>query len=192
MASSLAYWALHLVHLRAAASQVSLHERACLARHAAGRRALVELGVMHGATTRVLCDVMAGDGLVTAVDPFPAGRLGVSFELAIARREVARARRGRVRFERQRSEEAVAQWNSPIDFLFIDADHSWNGIARDWHGWTPFVTAGGIVALHDSRACEGRPVYDSVRFTNDIVLRDERFTAIDAVESLTVVQRRAA
>jgi predicted O-methyltransferase YrrM len=192
MASSLAYWVLHLAGLRPAASQVSAAERACLARYAAGRRSLVELGVMHGATTRLLCEVMAADGVVTAVDPFPPGRLGVSFEFAIAAREVSRAGRGRVRFERQRSDQAIGQWNDPIDFLFIDADHSWHGIERDWRGWTSFVAPGGIVALHDSRAVPGRPAYDSARFTTDVVLHDDRFSFVEAVETLTVVRRIAA
>jgi predicted O-methyltransferase YrrM len=191
MASSLAYWVLHLAGLRPAASQVSAGERACLARHAAGCRSLVELGVMHGATTRLLCEVMAADGVVTAVDPFPPGRLGVSFELAIASREVSRARRGQVRFDRRRSHEAVEHWNEPIDFLVIDADHSWHGIERDWRGWTAFVAPGGIVALHDSRAVPGRPAYDSARFTTDVVLHDDRFSFIEAVDTLTVVRRVA-
>ncbi|MDP1569792.1 MAG: class I SAM-dependent methyltransferase [Vicinamibacterales bacterium] len=191
MHSSLLDWALHAAGLRAASTQTTPAERACLARHAAGRRALVEIGVMHGATTRLLCAAAAPEGQVTAVDPFPPGRLGVSFEYALSRREVARGRGARCRFMRETSAGALAGWGDPIDFLFIDADHSWEGIAHDWHGWTPFVVEGGLVALHDSRPIPDRTVYDTVRFTETVVLPDPAFTVVEAVDSLTVLRRVA-
>lgn len=189
MSSSLAYWALHALGLRPASTQTTPAERACLARHAAGRASLVELGVMHGATTRLLCEAAAPDGRVTAVDPFPPGRLGVSFEFAIARREVRRGGGAACRFVRATSGDALAGWRDPIDFLFIDADHSWDGVSGDWLGWSPFVVPGGLVALHDSRPLPGRQVYDSVRYTETVVLRDPAWTAIDVADSLTVVRR---
>ena len=46
-------------------------ERACLARHAAGRRRLVEVGVWHGGTTRHLRAAMSSEATLYAVDPFP-------------------------------------------------------------------------------------------------------------------------
>ena len=36
-----------------------------------------------------------------------------------------------------------------IDFLFVDGDHSYEGVRRDFELYTPFVRSGGIVALHD-------------------------------------------
>ena len=191
MNSSLVYWALHALHLRAAATQTTAAERACLARQAAGRAAIVELGVMHGATTRLLSEVAAAEGLVTAVDPFPPGRLGVSFEYAISRREARRGAGAPCRFLRQTSDAALLDWRDSIDFLFIDADHAWAAIERDWHGWTPFVVEGGLVALHDSRPMAGQPVYDSVRFTETVVLPDPAFSVVETVDSLTVVRRNA-
>lgn len=189
MNSSLVYWALHAARLRAASTQTTPAERAALVRHAAGRVSLVELGVMHGATTRLLCEVAGADGVVTAVDPFPPGRLGVSFECAIARREVARGGGARCRFVRATSAAAVAGWTTPIDFLFIDADHAWPAIDHDWRRWTPFVVEGGLVALHDSRPLPGRQVYDSVRYTETVVRQDPAWALVDEVDSLTVVRR---
>ncbi len=191
MTSSLVYWTLHALHLRAAATQTTAAERACLARHAKGRVAIVELGVMHGATTRLLSEAAASNGRVTAVDPFPPGRLGVSFEYAISRREAPRGAGAPCRFLRQTSDAALLDWRDPIDFLFIDADHSWAAIERDWHGWTPFVVEGGLVALHDSRPLAGRPIYDSVRFTETVVLPDPAFSVVETADSLTVVRRIA-
>lgn len=36
-----------------------------------------------------------------------------------------------------------------IDFLFIDGDHSYDGVKRDFQLYSPFVKKGGIIALHD-------------------------------------------
>jgi predicted O-methyltransferase YrrM len=170
-------------------TQLTAAERACVAHHALGRRNLVELGVMHGVTTALLRRVMSPEGIVTGVDRHPPGRLFVSFEYLIARREVARYPRGRAVLLREWSYEAARHWTAPIDFLFIDADHSWTGIERDWRDWTSYLLPGGLVALHDSRPIPGREVLDSVRFTRDVVLRDPRFAVVDTVDTLTVLQR---
>lgn len=183
-------WLLHALRWRAADTQTTPAERACLAAHAMGRRSLVEIGVMHGASTRILCEAMAADGTLTAIDPFPPGRLGVSFERAVARREVARGPARRVVWRRALSHDVGASWSVPIDFIFIDGDHSRQGVARDWTTWSEFVEPGGVVLLHDSRAVHGRPHHESVQYTAEVIVKDPRFTHIDGVDSLTVLQRR--
>lgn len=37
----------------------------------------------------------------------------------------------------------------PLDFLFIDGDHSYAGVAHDFATYAPLVRPGGIVAFHD-------------------------------------------
>jgi predicted O-methyltransferase YrrM len=37
----------------------------------------------------------------------------------------------------------------PLDFLFIDGDHSYEGVARDFELYAPLVRPGGLIALHD-------------------------------------------
>ena len=36
-----------------------------------------------------------------------------------------------------------------IDFLFIDADHSYEAVRQDCEDYSPLVTPGGLVAFHD-------------------------------------------
>lgn len=36
-----------------------------------------------------------------------------------------------------------------VDFLFIDADHTYEGVKRDFETYAPFVRKGGVVAFHD-------------------------------------------
>ena len=189
---SAARWLGYRLGWRSADTQVTAAERACLAKHAAGRRSLVEIGVMHGVNTALLRSVMDPSGTIIGIDPHPPGRLGVSFERWIAQREVARHSRGRAILLRRWSHEVAAEWSIPIDFLFIDGDHSWSGIERDWLGFSPHVVTGGVVALHDSRSVVGVPHLDSVFYTREIILPDPYFRLIDAVESLTVLERVGA
>ena len=170
-------------------TQTTAAEQACLSRQAAGRRSVVEIGVMHGATTALLRSVMAPEGTVTGIDRHPPGKLLVSFERLVARRELARHPRGRAVLLREWSHDAARGWTAPIDFLFIDGDHSWAGLEQDWRDWTPHVVAGGLVALHDSRPMPDRDVLDSVRFTSEVVLHDARFAVVEVVDSLTVLRR---
>jgi predicted O-methyltransferase YrrM len=37
----------------------------------------------------------------------------------------------------------------PLDFLFIDGDHSYAGVRRDFELYSPLVRSGGVIALHD-------------------------------------------
>jgi len=36
-----------------------------------------------------------------------------------------------------------------LDFLLIDGDHSYKGVAADFHNYSPFVKEGGLIAFHD-------------------------------------------
>lgn len=186
---SAARWLLYSLGLRAADTQTTEKERTVLAKHAKGRCSLVEIGVMHGVNTALLRNVMSPEGTVTGIDPHPRGRLGVSFERAIAQREISRRSRGRAVLLRQWSYEAARDWSDPIDFLFIDGDHSWEGIDRDWKDWSAHVEPGGIVALHDSRSTTARPDPDSVRYTEEVILKDKRFRLVDEIDTLLIIER---
>jgi predicted O-methyltransferase YrrM len=192
----LPHFLLWLAGARAAETQTTDRERAALAAQAAGGRHIVEIGVWHGVTTAVLRGAMARDGVLWAVDPFPPGRLGFSLQRPIARSQVRRARNGTVRWVRDTGEAAAAQYRQagapPVDLVFVDGDHSFEGLVRDWRAWSPLVARGGVVCLHDSRSTPERPIDDagSVRATAEVVRRDERFDVVDEVDSLTVVKRK--
>jgi predicted O-methyltransferase YrrM len=136
---------------------------------------------------------MNPDGVLTAVDPFPAGRLGFSLQQRIAHAEVEGVGNGCVAWVRKTGADA-ARGHSPVDFVFIDGDHSEPGLLADWNAWSPLVASGGIVALHDSRSSNDRLIDDagSVKVTNEVILPDRRFELIDAVDTLTVLRREPA
>jgi predicted O-methyltransferase YrrM len=51
---------------------------------------------------------------------------------------------------REHSQDAAAGWTRPIDLLFIDGDHSYDGVRRDWELFSPHVRPMGVVVLHDT------------------------------------------
>jgi cephalosporin hydroxylase len=37
-----------------------------------------------------------------------------------------------------------------LDLLFLDGDHTYEGVHADFHTWSPLVRKGGVVAFHDT------------------------------------------
>lgn len=163
-------------------------ETAALQRHAAGRRRLAEVGVWEGGTTRALREAMARDGVLFAIDPFPVGRLGVSYQKIMAEGEVARVRNGSVVWLRTTGVRAAADprvCSAPLDFIFIDSEHTFEALQAEWRAWAPLAC--GIVAVHDA---VGSHDQGSVRFAREHIFTDPRFTLIETVGCLAVLERR--
>jgi predicted O-methyltransferase YrrM len=143
----------------------SAQEAALLRELAAGRRRVVEIGVYEGSSAVVLCEVLGPGAELHLVDPFghhaTALPAGWAARERATRRVVERAtqRAGanapRVHWHPKFSIEAARGWSQPVDLVFIDGDHSEEGVAADWEAWQAFVVPGGVVVFHDAR--EGSP-----------------------------------
>ena len=73
----------------------------------------------------------------------------------------------------------VRDWTLPIDLLFIDANHEYESVLRDFEQWEPFVRTGGTVALHDVSPQWPGPVR-----VRDERLQPPRFARYSQVDSL--------
>jgi hypothetical protein len=192
------FFALWCVGLARAETQTSVAERDCMCRHARGRKRLAEIGVWHAVTTRLLCEHMAPDGVVLAIDPYRPGPFGFNTQRVIARHNLTGIPPERVRWLRMTGVEAAGAAETAaldgIEFLFIDGDHTYQGLRADWEAWSPLLVPGGCVALHDS--CSSRDVHiddaGSVIYTRDVIVKDSRFEVVEVVDTLTVVRRREA
>ena len=174
-------------------TQTTTRERASLAKHVLGKRRIVEIGVYEGVTTRTLADTLGRDAVLYAVDPFGGGRVGICWNELIARRHAGgHLGLGKVIFVKAKSFEAARQLTGMFDFIFVDGDHSLEGITRDWHDWSPRVVEGGIVALHDTRPPAHDPsVADlgSCRYFASHIVADPRFALVEQVDSLSILRR---
>jgi predicted O-methyltransferase YrrM len=112
-------------------------------------RAVCEIGTSAAGTLYLLTRVAADDAVVVSVD------LEIAPHLAAARSRFARGRQKIVSLGGDsHSEETLARVKAalggrPLDVLFIDGDHSYEGVKRDWELYSPLVRPGGIVGFHD-------------------------------------------
>jgi predicted O-methyltransferase YrrM len=85
---------------------------------------------------------------------------------------------------------AVARaWQTPLAFLFIDGGHGVEPARLDYELWTPHVTEGGYLAIHDvfpDPADGGRPPYEQIYRP---ALASGRFVEVSATGSLRVLRR---
>ena len=93
--------------------------------------------------------------------------------------------------------DAVRDWNGPVDFLFLDGDHSEEGVRKDWDGWHRFVIPGGVVAFHNAAIFEGgwpRQDWGPVKLV-DRLFREQALPGwkiVQQADSLVVVERLPA
>ena len=187
------HYVLYRVGLHRPESQTTEKERQVIADFAASKLHAVEIGVFEGLTTRLIAEKLADDGTLYAIDPFFSGRLGICYAEKIARRYVRYISESKIRFIKALSHDALDQAPEALDFVFIDGDHSLEGIRRDWNDWSGRVVPGGIIALHDTCVPEHNPsVADlgSFHYFQSTIRFDERFELLKQVESLSVLRRK--
>ena len=109
-----------------------------------------EIGVKVGVFSRIICAGMK-DVKMLCVDPYLPGPK-VSWDQAETRFAIAKDRLRDFNAEiiKQTSLQAVEnvpRWS--LDFVYIDADHSFNNVMQDIIVWADRVRPGGIVSGHD-------------------------------------------
>ena len=57
---------------------------------------------------------------------------------------------------------------SKLDFLFIDGDHTYEGVKKDFELYSPLVAKGGIVAFHDIASHSANDACKVDKFWNEI------------------------
>jgi predicted O-methyltransferase YrrM len=58
-----------------------------------------------------------------------------------------------------------------LDFLFIDGDHTYDGVKRDFEMYSPLVREGGVIAFHDILPRPDCPSVQVERFWREIKLK---------------------
>ena len=124
---------------------------------------VVELGAWTGLTTSYLAAACRarGKGHVYAVDTFKGShevldhyisveRFGGDTLSAFRQRIAAAGVGGQIDVLVGLTSEMVHAYRGvAIRVLFIDADHSYEGVRRDFELWSPLVAPGGLIIFHD-------------------------------------------
>lgn len=84
-----------------------------------------------------------------------------------------------------RSQEIAADLDEPVELLFIDGSHDYDGVREDFERWVPKVVDGGWVVMHDTTWTEGPK-----RVANTLVLRSRHFRAARFVPGSMLVAQK--
>ncbi|OGJ86972.1 MAG: hypothetical protein A2350_01185 [Candidatus Raymondbacteria bacterium RifOxyB12_full_50_8] len=117
---------------------------------------VLEIGTAIGGNLFLFCSVARPDATIISLD-LPGGKYGGgyplwrkwlyrSFPKTCQRLFLVRANS---HLEETRKKIAAILKNREIDFLFIDGDHTYEGVKQDFNMYTPFVKKGGLIAFHD-------------------------------------------
>jgi predicted O-methyltransferase YrrM len=160
----------------------------CLAANLPQPDAVVEIGSAEGKSTIWLASGLKASGRggrVFAVDPHEA-YLGRSNTQEEFERNMRAA--GVSEFVvgiGERSEEAAKGWGAPLKLIFIDGDHSYDAVRRDFELWEKHLVPGGVVAFHDCL----RPRTGPTRVFLEEVVCSRRFSQVALVGSIGYGQK---
>lgn len=130
---------------------------------------ILEIGSWKGGSTLLFGRIVGADGFVVSID-LPLGRFGgadfgITEEAARVRdREISERLDGVIYngcgrlwsiFASSHDAGALAgavnSFRNPVDLVFIDGDHTLEGVRQDWEWYRWLVRPGGWVAFHDIR-----------------------------------------
>jgi predicted O-methyltransferase YrrM len=154
---------------------------------------VLEVGSYRGRSTTALAfgAKIGGNAPVYAIEPHEqffglmGGRLGPADRLAFFRNLVKAEVVERVRLVNLSSEVVSKGWSRPIGMLWLDGDHSFDGVTRDFEAWAPFLVPEAVVAFHDAQDPMLGP-----RQVIDRLLADGDYEQFSAVDQLVALRKR--
>jgi cephalosporin hydroxylase len=137
-------------------------------------RGLLEIGTANGGTLFLFAQVAHPEAKIISVD-LPYGVWGEGYALwrmpiyrRFARKQQAvHLLRGNSHAPEMLARVRKALGSQPLDALFIDGDHSYDGVKMDFETYGPLVRKGGVIALHDIVQSD-RPGFRVHRFWNEV------------------------
>lgn len=147
----------------------------------------MEIGTANGGTLYLFCNVASEDAFALSLD-LPGEILGQGYQAYRLPLYRSFAQGGqRISFIRDDSHAAATREKAasllsgrPLDFLFIDGDHRYEGVRKDFEMYSPFVKKGGLVAFHDIsvegvEGCEVKKYWDEIKASHKHreIIRDE-------------------
>jgi predicted O-methyltransferase YrrM len=116
----------------------------------------VEIGSAQGKSTCFIGQALKrnGKGKLYAIDPHSATNWNDSASVDTYSVIQANIREAgvsdQIEIVRSKSAEAAKGWNKKIDLIFIDGDHSYEGVKADWTLFLPHMSEFGFAVFHDT------------------------------------------
>jgi predicted O-methyltransferase YrrM len=117
---------------------------------------ILEIGTANGGTLFCFCKLSQNDATIISID-LPEGPFGGGYpewKIPIYQAFVKENQKLYLLRKDSHQEETLEEVKkilngNQLDFLFIDGDHSYEGVKKDFEMYSPLVKKGGIVAFHD-------------------------------------------
>ncbi len=84
-----------------------------------------------------------------------------------------------------KSEEARKSFKRKIGLLFLDADHRYKAIKKDFEMWAPLLSKNGWVCIHDTRAREGPK-----KLYKEKIVGSKLFTDLEDVRNMSIARKK--
>jgi predicted O-methyltransferase YrrM len=149
-------------------------------------RAVLEIGTARGGTLFCWCAMAAPDATIISLD-LPGGIHGGGYPgwKTVLYRRFAGAKqkihllRGDSHNPKMLGEVKKLSPPGGLDFLFIDGDHTLEGVRRDFEMYSPLVKSGGAIVFHD--ICVHRAEFDCHvdKFWNEVKQGREHWEFIE-------------
>ncbi len=119
---------------------------------------VMEVGTLRGGTLLLFCTVADSDASIISID-FPGKKIGEAYAYPPWKTRLYKSFAGGSQSVHPviadshdhrtfgKVEELLG--GNELDFLFIDGDHSYNGVKKDFKMYSPLVRKGGLIAFHD-------------------------------------------
>ena len=133
--------------------------------------AMMEIGMRRGGTLYAWCQLANPDATIISVDYHPkVDDAAVIKRLNGLTRDSQRLHCIRKNSHLPETLQAVTEalGDQELTFLFIDGDHSYEGIKQDFEMYAPLVKDGGLIAFHDILESPANPEFGVPQFWNEI------------------------
>lgn len=154
---------------------------------------IVEIGSEYGRSAACFLAAAKQAVMMVSVDLFPEDHpvVGNLRDVYVSNLQEAGVTDRKLAIVKHDSSTAGREWQfGEIDLLFIDGDHTYEGVKRDIEAWTPHVKLGGYVAFHDcANGANSHPLHFEVSRAVD-EWKSQAWVELQQVDSLRVLRRQ--
>jgi predicted O-methyltransferase YrrM len=120
---------------------------------------IVEIGSFHGRSTIALAQGSTNGGYnipIYAIEPHEiftgicGGKFGPKDRTKFFQNMLKAKCTEIVRLVNLSSEIVSKGWRQKVQLLWLDGDHTYEGVKRDFESWEPHLTKNAVIAFHDS------------------------------------------
>jgi predicted O-methyltransferase YrrM len=149
-------------------------------------KSIVEIGTAQGGSLYAWCKIAGSDAVIISID-LPGGPFGGGYTLNdIKKFRKYKRKNQKLYFLRKDSHKKETKNKlceildgRKIDFLFIDGDHGYSGVKKDFQLYSPLVKQNGLIVFHDILYHPKVPECKVNKFWNEIKRKYKNVAFID-------------